>query len=144
MPQLPSPHYLALLQGPAAAGPGAEPAWKWPPPAPPRPVSRLTRVKARSTSYLMRVSHIWDPQLPALAVGAAETLTFNPQLRASRVCSGALPATQSPQQEGQSCQARLLPPVTSWKLEAFSWNHFQEVTNKTRTNSLHEKPGDSL
>lgn len=51
----------------------------------------------------MRVSHIWDPQLPALpaaaaAAGTAEILTPNPQLSALRVgvWGVPLPATVEP------------------------------------------------
>lgn len=111
----PHPHsslYLAFLQGLSAARPGSEPAWGLSGPRlpPPQPESRLTHVEAPSTGYLMRVSHIWDPQLPAPGrqqhKGSAP-----PGCRGvpSPSCSRAL------NRNGGSRQARFLAPMTSQK-----------------------------
>lgn len=109
-----------------------------PSPAPPGPASRLTHAKAPSPGYLTSVTHIWNPQLPALAVEAAERRTPNLSSAPLGVRGAPLPASAEPSTGwgcggGGGCQARLLPPMTSWKLEAFSWNNFRKVQNKTST-----------
>ena len=87
-------------------------------------------------------SHL-DPQLPALAAGAAERLTLSPQLSASRgMQAGApLPATaRALDRSGGSRQAWLPAPMTSWKLEASNWNNFHKVKIKQEPKACIRSP----
>lgn len=67
-----------------------------PSPAPPGPASRLTHAKAPSPGYLTSVTHIWNPQLPALAVEAAERRTPNLSSAPLGVRGAPLPASAEP------------------------------------------------
>lgn len=54
--------YLAFLQGPWAAGPGSEPARRWPGPRLPLSASPQAHTCADAfPGHLTRVSHSWDP-----------------------------------------------------------------------------------
>lgn len=130
-----SPLYLALLRGPRTARPGSEePAWRWAVPRRPllgpRPGSHM-RGRLRP-GYLTRASRIWDPQLPAPQQpphkSYSRTLSSAPPGLLgggpAPSCSGALNTS------GGRHRARLLAPMTSWKLEALSWNNFQQVKIK--------------
>lgn len=123
-----TPRYLALLQGPWAAGRGAEPARGWPGPRLPlagrHPGSHMCRLLPRLPNA--GESHLGPTtSCSAAATGAA------PQLSAPGVRGGPLPAAAEPSAgSGGSCQAWLRAPMTSWKLEALSWNNFQKVKIK--------------
>lgn len=123
-----SPLYLAFLQGPPSS---------W---ARGRACSEVTvacrslasiqtRTREGSFHWLPNESesHL-DPQLPALAVGATERPTLNPQLSASRGVWGGGPLSQSQQESsqewgepsGQAPGSNDLMETGSFKLEPFS------------------------